>query len=433
MAVLRVLLILLLAAGTWSDPGHAAGFADRRTDASGAIALDAAEGCGEACHAWFLGDRSRAVIIDINLFGRGHRIRYSADWATGRECPHGRVDIARKIVGLRQYGAFIWPLLQRGFCPAVEFTETSSDAAFLVSPVWNDIAFDAERSRVLGREEFERRVIPAIRSKLGVPGDRWITLEIFVAMNVPYADALKREIADLLSDPDPSTRRETRDGQSDKATNLPRIAEIIIGNRRLVEALLADLDADASLALRPGYRQLVRYLAGIGSSVPAWGSAPVCTNPVRIARALPWTQDASDDATFLATLSRCKDGTTDFLRQSLHDSRPEIVATALHVWLAAATDGRSAGRDLGQDVVQLAMDDRIPTTHSFDVLRGQPRAASPAEDVALGLASLDLLSPTVESLRAAGKPQQADALREAFRQASERMAAERRRVGVGIP
>ena len=258
--------------------------------------------------------------------------------------------------------------------------------------------------------------MPAIRRNLASQqASRWQALRLFVAADLRYADLLAGEIGALLADPAPSNQG-TGDGDSPKAVNVVRIAEAVTANGDLVHVLLNNMDADPSLAERPGYRRLISNLAGISSSMPTWGSPPVCANVDRIARHLGWGDDFSQDAKFLATLSRCDKGSENLLRRSLSDPRAGVVATAIRVWWATATNGHAMARSLAPDVVKLVTSDSIPTARALPIHLSQESAqvqikgGTATEDVALGLARLGLLSETVDRLFALGKADQARAL-----------------------
>jgi hypothetical protein len=257
------------------------------------------------------------------------------------------------------------------------------------------------------------------------PG-RWVTFALFVTTAAHNADLLTREIGAFLADPNPSDRQETADGGSAKLRNLLNVAERAPSNDKLVEALLNDLDSDAALSASPGYRRLIDNLAGITSSMPTWGSPPVCANVDRIARYLPWGRDEQRDAKFLATLSRCDAGNESFLRRSLLDTRPVIVATALRVWWAAAATGRPAATNLAENVIALATEDRLPAAAAVrvqmyrHVATSEIREGTSTEEVALGLSALGLLSATVERLNAGGRAGQARALLHGLERAIQR-------------
>ena len=94
---------------------------------------------------------------------------------------------------------------------------------------------------------------------------------LFVDADVQYADLLTVEIGNLLADPAPSDQG-TRDGDSSKAVNVVWMAGAVTANSDLVDALLNNMDADPSLATRPGYRRLISNLAGLSSSMPTRGA-----------------------------------------------------------------------------------------------------------------------------------------------------------------
>ena len=321
------------------------------------------ESCDEACHSWLADDLRREVLADIDLSSDRQtvRVRYGADWLREQPCPEGRQLVARRIVGFKHSSAFLPHLFNQGFCPRVVLNDIPGDAPYLVSPEWNTIVFDSERARLLTREQYSQWVVPAVRQTLASQiGSRWQTLRLFVGMALQHADLLASEIAALLADPAPSVLQETRDGNSSKATNVLELADAAIGNGVLIDTLLDNLDADSSLATRPGYRRLIDNLAGISPHMPTGGSPPVCANVDRIARHLPWGSDPLLDAKFLATLSRCEKGNETLLERSLSDDRAVVVATAIRVWWVAATNGHSVARDLAPKVMKLITDDTIP-------------------------------------------------------------------------
>jgi hypothetical protein len=386
------------------------------------------EECAEQCHLWLIGDRDRVVTVDLTtpFSGRARRVRYAADWVHGESCPQGRVEIARRIA--RVSAGFVQPLLDQGFCPRVTLDGISRNAPYLTSLNWNDVVFDAERSRMLTREEYDGSVVPPLRKILASQEpSRWFVFSLFVGSAVPNADLLTREIAIFLADPNPSDRQETAaDGDSAKAKTVLKVSDVVTSNRNLVDALLNELDSAPSLATSPGYRGLVDNLAGITSSVPTWGSPPVCANVDRIARHLPWGRDVKRDATFLATLSQCESGSENLLRQSLLDGRPAVVATDLRVWWAAAAGGHAAAGNVAENVITLVIDGSLPTAAAAPVYISMSQGASlirdgaAKEEVALGLATLGLLSGTIERLHAAGRPDQAHALFEGLEQGMQR-------------
>jgi hypothetical protein len=86
---------------------------------------------------------------------------------------------------------------------------------------WNDIVLDAERSRMLTREEYDRSVVPSIRKLLdSQEPSRWIVFSLLVRAAIPNADLLTSEIASFLADPSPSDVRLTLDGDSAKTTTI---------------------------------------------------------------------------------------------------------------------------------------------------------------------------------------------------------------------
>ena len=424
--MLRLLIALLLFSGIAFSPdiGNA-----RKPDwtpspnPSGVI-----EDCAEACHLWLIEDRTRAVAVDMPMprSGGTRRVQYAADWIHGEACPPGRVDIARRIATYR--AGFVQPLLDKGFCPRVTLDGVSSDAPYLTSLSWNDVVFDAERARLLTREEFARSVLSPVRTILSSDEpSRWLILSAFVGAAAPNADLLTREITILLADPAPSSRQETADGDSAKMKNVLRVADAVTSNRNLVDALLNELDAAPARSTSPGYRGLIDNLAGITSSVPTWGSPPVCANVDRIARHLPWGRDEKTDATFLATLSRCEAGSENLLRQSLLDERPAIVATGLRVWWATTAGGHAAAGSVAENVITLVVNRSLPTSAAVPVYINSSRSAAlirdgaAAEEVALGLSTLGLLPATIERLNAAGRQEQARALFEGLERGLQRL------------
>jgi hypothetical protein len=304
--------------------------------------------------------------------------------------------------------------------------DVSGDAPYLVSTNPDDVVFDAQRARLLTRDQYAQRVVPAVRQNLASqePG-RWSTFSFFVG-TVQNADLLTSEIVAFLADPRPSNRRETLDGQSDKATNVARVADAAVGNSALVDALLNAIDADPALLASPGYRRLISNLAGISSSMPIWGSPQVCANASRIAKYLPWGRDTQTDAKYLATLSRCNEGSEDILRTSLLDARPVIVATGLRVWWAVAAGGKPTAQKVSHDVMALIVRGHVPTADAFPIHRYWETHAAlisggdAMEDVSLGLSALGLLTETVERLNTAGQTEQARALLQANERGMQR-------------
>ncbi|MES2197916.1 MAG: hypothetical protein V4517_26135 [Pseudomonadota bacterium] len=417
--MLRLLTALIVLSGIALQPdiGRAA---TPSFNPSGSI-----EVCAEACHRWLIEDRARAVTVDLKmpLSGATRRVQYAAGWIQGESCPKGRAEIARAIV---RYGssAFVHPLLNQGFCPRVTLDGISNDAPYLASLSWNDIVFDAERATMLTREEYDRSVVSPLRKFLASQEpSRWEAFSVFVGTAVPNADLLTREIAGFLADPNPSTEG----GDQAKARNILRVSDSVTGSRKLVDALLDELDSAPALAPSPGYRGLIDNLAGITSSMPTWGSPPVCANVDRIARHLPWGNDAQRDAGFLATLSRCETGSENLLRLSLRDNRPTVVVTGLRVWWATAAGGQAAARNVAENVVDLVVRGSLPDTaaapvyistrHVHTLIRG----GTATEDVALGLSTLGLLSATFERLNTAGRPDQARALFDGLERGLQRL------------
>lgn len=388
------------------------------------------EDCAEACHRWLIEDRTRSVTVDLKKpsLDPTRRVQYAADWIRGESCPEGRVATARRIVGYRSSSAFVKPLLDQGFCPRVTLDGISNDAPYLASLNWNDIVFDAERSTMLTREEYERSVVQPLRKILASQEpSRWSVFSLFIRVAVPNADLLTREIANLLADPNPSTVQLTADGDSAKAKNALRVSDAVTRNHNLVDALLNELDSNPLLSTSLGYRSLLDNLAGISSSVPTWGSPPVCANVDRIARHLPWRRDVRKDATFLATLSRCETGSENLLRLSLLDDRPTVVATGLRVWWATAAGGQAAARNVAENVVLLVVTGGLPDTTAAQVYICKPRVqvlirdGTATEEIALGLSTLGLLSGTIEQLNAAGRLDQARALFDGLERGMQRL------------
>jgi hypothetical protein len=425
--VLRLLMALVVLSGIVVRPDIGGARTPAWTPSVNASGL--IDECAEPCHLWLIQDRDRVVTVDLTTAfapGRTRRVRYAADWVHGESCPQGRVEIARRIAGIRS--GFVQPLLDQGFCPRATLDGMSSDAPYLTSLNWDDVVFDAERSRMLTREEYDRSVVSPIRKILASqePG-RWGTFSLFVSAAVPNADLLTREIAIFLADPNPSGQQETADGDSAKAKKVLQVSDVVTGNRNLVDALLNELDSDPSLSTSPGYRGLVDNLAGVTSSVPTWGSPPVCANVDRIARYLPWGRDVKKDATFLATLSQCAAGSENLLRMSLLDGRPAVVATGLRVWWAAAAGGHAAARNIAENVIKLVIDGSLPTAAAAPVYISMSRGLSlirdgvATEEVALGLSTLGLLSGTIERLNSAARPDQAHALFDGLERGTQRL------------
>ena len=418
--VLRLLTALFVFSGVVLQPaiGRAATPA---FNPSGPI-----EDCAEPCHRWLIEDRARAVTVDLKMpsSGETRRVQYVADWIHGESCPPGRIEIARRIPGFRSGSAFVEPLLRKGFCPRVTLDGISIDAPYLTSSNWNDIVFDAERAGMLTREEYDRLVVPPVRKfLLSREPRRWAAFSSFVGAAGPNADLLAKEIAGFLADSNSSTEA----GDNALTRNILRVADRITSNRILVDALLNDLDANPSLTARPGYGGLVDNLAGITSSMPTWGSPPVCANVDRIARHLPWGRDVQRDAKFLATLSRCETGSENLLRLSLLDDRPMVVATGLRVWWATAAGGQAAARNVAENVVGLVVRGSLPDTAAAPVHISAQRAqmlirgGTATEDVALGLSTLGLLSETIERLNAVGRPDQVRALYDGLERGVQRL------------
>lgn len=388
------------------------------------------EDCAEACHRWLIEDRARSVTVDLKKHSSDvtRQVQYAADWIHGESCPKGRVETARRIPGYRSSSAFVQPLLDKGFCPLVTLEGIPNDAPYLTSLNWNDIVFDAERSTMLTREEYDRSVLSSLRRILASQEPtRWSAFSLFVSIAVPNADLLTGEIAGFLADPNPSTHQLTPDGESAKARNILRVSDAVTSNRNLVDALLNELDSNPALSASPGYGRLVDNLAGITSSVPTWGSPPVCANVDRIARHLPWRRDVERDAKYLATLSRCETGSENLLRLSLLDDRPTVVATGLRVWWATAAGGQVAARNVAENVVGLVVTGTLPNTSATPVYISKARAqllirdGTATEEVALGLSTLGLLSGTIEQLNAAGRPDQARALFDGLERGMQRL------------
>lgn len=388
------------------------------------------EDCAEPCHRWLIEDRDRVVTFDLKTLSSDitRRVQYAAGWIHGEACPAGRVKIARRIPGFRSSSAFVEPLLRQGFCPRVTLDGIASDAPHLTSSNWNDIAFDSERAEMLTREEYDRSVVPPLRRILASQEpSRWSVFSLFVRVAVPNADLLSREIAGFLADPNPSTHQLTSDGQSAKARNILTVSDAVTSNRNLVNALLNELDSNPALSASPGYARLVDNLAGITSSMPTWGSPPVCANVDRIARHLPWGRDVQRDAKYLATLSRCDTGSENLLRLSLLDDRPTVVATGLRVWWATAAGGQAAARNVAENIVGLVVTGTLPDIAAAPVYISAQRAqtlirgGTATEDVALGLSTLGLLSGTIERLNAVGRPDQARALFDGLERGMQRL------------
>jgi hypothetical protein len=390
----------------------------------------AIEDCAEPCHRWLIEDRARVVTVDLKtpFSGEARRVQYGAGWIAGESCPAGRIEIARRIQGFRSGSVFVEPLLRQGFCPRVILEGVSNDAPYLGSLAWSDVVLDAERARMLTRAKYDRSVVPPLRKLLASQEpSRWVAFSLFVGAAVPNADLLTEEIAGFLADPNPSTHQLTLDGQSDKATNIRRVSDFVTSNDKLVDALLNELDTNPIHAVSPGYRGLIDNLAGITSSMPTWGSPPVCANVDRIARHLPWGGDVQRDAQFLATLSRCETGSENLLRQSLQDERPTIVATGLRVWWAAAAVGQAAAGNVAENVIGLVTRGGLPHAAAAPVhvnarlAQTLIRGGTAAEDVALGLSTLGLLSGTVERLNAVGRADQARALFDGLERGMQRL------------
>jgi hypothetical protein len=402
--VLRFFMVLIVLAGT----------AFRSVTGSAATASFNPHGlnedCAEPCHQWLIEDQARTVTVNVKQrIGRTASVQYAADWIHEKPCPDGRIEIARRIAGYRS--AFVESLLRQGFCPRVVLDGVSSDAPYLASLEWNSLVSDVERSRMLTPEEYGRSVVPPMEKILASQEPkRWAVLSFFVSSAVPNAHLLTREIAETLTDPKPSTTQVDADGDSSKARSVLRMTETITGNRSLVDALLNELDANPALSASPGYRSLLDNLAGVTSSVPTWGSPPVCANVDRIARYLPWGLDANKDTAFLATLSRCDTGSENLLRLSLQDGRPAVVATGLRVWWAGIAGGQVAAKYVADSVVALVVDGDLPnitaapTYVSKALSQSLIKDSSAVEETALGLSALGLLSVTIERLNAAGRP-----------------------------
>jgi hypothetical protein len=377
------------------------------------------EYCAEACHRWLMESLDREVIVDVHPASTTwtFRVQYAADWISGEPCPKGRVAFARGIVTTKNSGEFLNDMLLRGFCPRVVLNGVSAETPYLKSRVWDDVVFDFERARLLTRRQYEQFVVPPLKLLLSSEEpSRWVTFGLFVRGLHEYADLLTAEIRTVFADPYPSKRQETPAGGSSKAANVAEIADWVTTNSSLVDALLDDLDSNRDLSSRPGYKRLIDNLAGITSSVPTWGSPPVCANVNRIAKYLPWGQDIKRDATFLATLSRCDAGSEDLLRKSFLDTRPAIVATGVRVWWAGVASRRPAVREVAQDLVALIMSKGLPDADASPVYefsgRGQMMIKDGAaiEEASLGLSSLGLLSETVDRLNSAGRQDEAQAL-----------------------
>ena len=374
------------------------------------------EDCSERCHRWLIEDPARKVTLNVTLVGgKNRRVQYSAGWVQADTCPDGRIDIARRIAGLRS--AFVHPLIRSGFCPFVVLNEVPNSAPYLASTNWDDVIFDTERSKLLKREEYARLVVPAVRALLASQEpDRRGVLYQFVRAAVPNADLLSAEIAVLLAEPDPSRVQSTMDGDSAPIKRILQMSDAATGNRNLVDALLDQLDANHGRASSPGYAALIDNLAGITSSVPTWGSPPVCTNVDRIARYLPWGRDEKRDTTFLATLSRCDTGSERLLLRSFADDRPTVAATGVRAWWAAVAGGRPAAKNVANDVIALVLDARIPDVaaapvYSYSSLGASlVREGAAIEEVALGLSVLGLLPQTIEKLNSIGHRERANAL-----------------------
>jgi hypothetical protein len=420
--VLRFFMALVVLLGTafQSVTGNAATAA---FDPHGSI-----EDCAEPCHQWLLEDPARTVTLNVKLrIGRTASVQYAADWVHEKSCPEGRVEVARAIAGYRS--AFVEPLLRRGFCPHVVLDGISSDAPYLASLDLNNVINDVERSRMLTPEEYGRSVVPAMKKMLASQEPkRWATLSLFVSSAVPNAHLLTTEIAEALADPNPSTVQADTDGDSSKAKSILNMTEPITGNRDLVGALLNELDSNPALSANPGYQSLLDHLAGVTSSVPTWGSPPVCANVDRIARHLPWGPDVKKDTTFLATLSRCDTGSENLLRLSLRDSRPAVVATGLRVWWAGVAGGQTAARNVADGVIALVMNGDLPNAVAAPTYVTKPQSqslikdSSAVEETALGLSALGLLSGTVERLNAAGRTDQARMLFDGLERGVKRLA-----------
>jgi hypothetical protein len=420
--VLRLLtaLVMLLGFALQPDIGRAATPA---FDPSGPV-----EDCDEPCHWWLIEDPARVVTVDLkrSFSDITQRVQYAAGWIHGESCPEGRIHIARRIASHR--AGFVQPLLNQGFCPRVMLRGISNDAPYLTSLNWNDIVFDADRSAMLTRAEYDGYVVSPLRSILASQEpSRWSAFSLFIRVAVPNADLLSREIAGFLADPNPSTQQLTRDGDSAKARNILRVSDAVTSNRNLVDALLNELDANPALSASPGYAGLVDNLAGITSSMPTWGSPPVCANVDRIARHLPWGRDVQRDAKFLATLSRCETGSENLLRLSLLDDRSTVVATGLRVWWATAAGGQAAAGNIAENVVGLVVRGSLPDTAAAPVYISAQRAqvlirgGTATEDVALGLSTLGLLPGTIERLNAVGRPDQVRALFDGLERGMQRL------------
>jgi hypothetical protein len=348
------------------------------------------------------------------------------------QLPSDQLKARRALAGLLLASNLYATAAIAQVAPANPGTATNSsrdvfgDAPYLVSTNWDDVVFDAQRARLLTRDQYAQRVVPAIRQNLASqePG-RWSTFSLFVG-TVQNADLLTLEIVAFLADPHPPNQQETLDGQSDKATNVARVADAAAGNGALVDALLKAIDANPSLLASPGYRRLISNLAGISSSMPIWGSPQVCANASRIAQHLPWGRDAQIDARYLATLSRCSEGSEEILRTSLLDARPLIVATGLRVWWAVAAGGKPTAEKVSQDVMALVVRGHVPTADAFPIHRYWETHAAlisggdAMEDVSLGLSALGLLTETAERLNSAGQTAQAHALLQAYERGRQR-------------
>ncbi|MBX9823698.1 MAG: hypothetical protein K2Y27_01765 [Xanthobacteraceae bacterium] len=140
---------LFLSLCLWANPGPGLAVAAPAT---------LREGCDEGCHSWLIEDPAREILseVRISFSGLTLRVRYGAGWLHGEPCPRGRRELARSIVGFKHSSGFLTLLFDQGFCLRATLNEASEDAPYLASSDWNRIVFDAERARLLTRDQFAR-------------------------------------------------------------------------------------------------------------------------------------------------------------------------------------------------------------------------------------------------------------------------------------
>lgn len=366
-----------------------------KQDRSGPVDHVILKGCGDECHAWLIADPRRFVLVST----REAKIFYAAAFSHDKNCPWLRSDLFTQVIQNGSVGFdfdYVDRLKQAGFCPHIRPESSPDETAPLFSPTVNMDVWkgDVLRSILMSRAEFQSKAAPAI-GRISPADRRAQILNLYLSFNaVDFVDLLADEFVAVL--------------ESDSQSQID--VEHIAFSPKLVSKLIVAMEGDRRRLALPGFSRLLGSFAGQNVAQVSWGSDAICTSAERIGALLPhWGDDVRVDAAWARTTALCKRNYAGPLKKALLGHRPDVVASAIESWRAAARFGLPSATAALPEVLDVLSSDRLPENY-YDPDWPGSRGPKPIVAIAHGLDIMEKGSVAIAQLKAAGRGARADEL-----------------------